>query len=205
MHHFHPDHLSRSSTKTIVGVRITGRRVSNRTFLHVLKATIHGSRKRTRDRPTSTTTFPNRLAAPKENRGRPQYAPTDRALPGHRSKARSAHDFPLHGGREASCTVPKKWSLRTSRGGSVALGGRRGDRGLGISTHALRLHSQKDSLSLSHGPRTNRVCPPSSTPLSRFTPIRLVPFTCVLSVRLPIRCAYGLSCSNLDRSTAHER
>src|SRR3954453_6687717 len=77
----HPDHLSRSSTKTIAGVRIAGRRVSNRTFLHVLEATIHGSRKRTRDRPTSTTTFQNRLAAPKENRGRPRHAPTDRALP----------------------------------------------------------------------------------------------------------------------------
>ena len=118
MHHFHPDHLSRSSTKTIVGVRIAGRRVSNRTFLHVLEATIHGSRKRTRDRPTSTTTFPNGLAAPKENRGRPRHAPTDRALPGHRSKARSARDFPLHGGREASCTVPKKGGTHQTRDGS---------------------------------------------------------------------------------------
>src|SRR5258708_5406933 len=57
MHHFHHGHLSRSSTKTIVGVRIAGRRVSNRTFLHVPEGTIHGSRKRTRDRPTSTATF----------------------------------------------------------------------------------------------------------------------------------------------------
>src|SRR4051812_38976689 len=32
------------SLETTVGVRVTGRRVCNRTFLHVLEATIHGSR-----------------------------------------------------------------------------------------------------------------------------------------------------------------
>jgi hypothetical protein len=40
--------------------------------------------------------------------------------------------------------------------------GRWGDRCLGISTHALRLHSQKDRLSLGYEPRTNWVCPRSS-------------------------------------------
>jgi hypothetical protein len=99
-------HLARSSGRRrrgFVGVRIAGRRVSNRTFLHVLEATIHGSRKGTRNRPTSTTTFPNGLEAPKENRGRPRHAPTDRAPPGPRSKMRTARDFPLHGGRGAPC------------------------------------------------------------------------------------------------------
>src|SRR4029077_5069527 len=104
MHHFHPDHLSRQSTKTIAGVRIAGRRVSNRTFLHVLTATIHGSRKRTRDRPSSTPTFPNRLAAPKENRGRPRHAPTNRVLP---DTARRRHQHTIsHSTEDAKRPAP---------------------------------------------------------------------------------------------------
>ena len=91
-------------TKTIVGVCIAGRRVSNRTFLHVLTATIHGSRKRTRDRPTSTTTFPNRLAAPKENRGRPRHAPTNRVLP---DTARRRHQHTIsHSTEDAKRSGP---------------------------------------------------------------------------------------------------
>src|SRR6476660_7119289 len=79
-------------------------RTASNSLAHVLKATIHGSRKRMRDRPTSTTTFPNRLAAPKENRGRPRHAPTNRVLP---DTARRRHQHTIsHSTEEAKRPAP---------------------------------------------------------------------------------------------------
>src|SRR6476660_9971757 len=85
-------------------------RTASNSLAHVLKATIHGSRKRMRDRPTSTTTFPNRLAAPKENRGRPRHAPTNRVLP---DTARRRHQHTIsHSTEDAKRPEPFPKKIR---------------------------------------------------------------------------------------------
>jgi hypothetical protein len=97
----------------------------------------HGEASKTQDFPTRARSnnprFPQEDERPshlhhhvpkraRSTKGRPGSTATrthPACSPQRVRNARSAHDFPLHGGREAPCAVPKKWSLRTFRGDSV--------------------------------------------------------------------------------------
>ena len=74
----------------------------------MLKATIHGSRKKDEKPSYLHHHVPKRAHSTKGKSGSTATRTHQSCSPRHRSKARSAHDFTLHGGREASCTVLKK-------------------------------------------------------------------------------------------------
>lgn len=75
----------------------------------MLEATIHGSRKEDEKPSYLHHHVPKRAHGTKGKSGSTATRTRQSCSPRPRSKVRSAHDFPFHGGREASCAVPKEF------------------------------------------------------------------------------------------------